>query len=93
MACCRSVDARQHEADLLLSLDPFLPAGTKKAAKVYTIACHPLQPRVVAVGANTGTCLVPDKSPRRAVFRVYWTLALAAHPHVKHLISANDRGV
>ena len=81
-ACRRSVDARQHEADLLLSLDPFLPAGTKKAAKVYTVACHPLQPHIVAVGANAGTCLVLDKSPRRAVFRVCWTVALTAHSHI-----------
>ena len=87
------MDARQHEADLLLSLDPFLPAGTKKAAKVYTIACHPLQPHVIAVGANAGTSLVPEKSPRRTLIRVCWTFALTAHSHVKHLISDNDKGM
>jgi hypothetical protein len=48
-------DGRQQDATPLLSLENFLPVGTKKAAKVYTIACHPLLSHIVAVGANSGT--------------------------------------
>lgn len=50
----RSVDGQAQDAQQLLSLDSFLPVGTKKAAKVYTVASHPLRPDVIAVGANTG---------------------------------------
>lgn len=41
------------------ALDAVLPAGHKKAPKIYAIACHPLQPHIVAVGANAGACSVP----------------------------------
>lgn len=51
---CRPVNGRQQSASSLLVLDIFLPLGTKKAAKVYIIACHPLLPHVVAIGANAG---------------------------------------
>jgi len=47
-------DGRVQDAMPLISLDNFLPVGTKKAAKVYTVACHPLLTHVVAVGANSG---------------------------------------
>lgn len=53
-ACGRQPDARQQPASLLLSLENYLPVGTKKTAKVYTVTQHPLQPDVVAVGANAG---------------------------------------
>ncbi|KAK9822211.1 hypothetical protein WJX81_006190 [Elliptochloris bilobata] len=36
------------------ALDSVLPAGHKKAPKIYALACHPLQPHLVAVGANAG---------------------------------------
>jgi hypothetical protein len=35
-------------------LEALLPAGQKKSPKVYALAAHPLQPHVLAVGANTG---------------------------------------
>ena len=31
-----------------------MPQGQKKVPKVYQIACHPLQPHLVAVAANAG---------------------------------------
>ena len=37
------------------ALESLLPAGQKKVPKVYRIAAHPLQPHLLAVGANTGT--------------------------------------
>lgn len=38
----------------MASLDSLVPAGQKKAPKVYAVACHPLLPHLIAVGANTG---------------------------------------
>ena len=38
----------------LATLETDVPAGTKKAPKLYTAACHPLMPHIVAVGANSG---------------------------------------
>lgn len=38
----------------LISLESILPNGQKKVPKVYQIACHPLQPHLVAVAANAG---------------------------------------
>ena len=40
----------------LISLESILPNGQKKVPKVYQIACHPLQPHLVAVAANAGDC-------------------------------------
>ena len=40
----------------LISLESMLPNGQKKVPKVYQIACHPLQPHLVAVAANAGDC-------------------------------------
>lgn len=40
----------------LISLESILPNGQKKVPKVYQIACHPLQPHLVAVAANAGNC-------------------------------------
>lgn len=54
LCACRLANGRQQSASSLLLLDNYLPLGTKKAAKVYTIACHPLLMHVVAVGANAG---------------------------------------
>ena len=38
----------------LISLESLLLAGQKKVPKIYAIAVHPLQPHIVAVGANAG---------------------------------------
>lgn len=38
----------------MASLESLVPAGQKKAPKVYAVACHPLLPHLIAVGANTG---------------------------------------
>ncbi len=38
----------------LISLESLLPNGQKKVPKVYQIACHPLQPHLIAVAANAG---------------------------------------
>lgn len=53
-------DGRQQDANLLSSLDN-LPLGTKKAAKCYVIARHPLNPEIVAVGSNAGNFLMRSK--------------------------------
>lgn len=50
----RLANGRQQSATSLIMLDNYLPLGSKKAAKVYTIACHPLLPHLVAIGANAG---------------------------------------
>ena len=39
----------------LAMLEALIPPGTKKLPKIYTAACHPVLPHVVAVAANTGT--------------------------------------
>ena len=39
----------------LAALEALIPPGTKKTPKLYTAACHPVLPHVVAVAANTGT--------------------------------------
>lgn len=41
-------------AEELISLESLLLAGQKKVPKIYAIAVHPLQPHIVAVGANAG---------------------------------------
>ncbi len=41
----------------LISLESLLPNGQKKVPKVYQIACHPLQPHLIAVAANAGDYL------------------------------------
>jgi len=51
---CRHPSGRQLEAKELISLESLLLAGQKKSPKIYTIAVHPLQPHIVAVGANAG---------------------------------------
>ncbi|KAL3133386.1 hypothetical protein ABBQ38_007254 [Trebouxia sp. C0009 RCD-2024] len=48
----------------LISLESILPNGLKKVPKVYQIACHPLQPHLVAVAANAG-CAVLSFDPYR----------------------------
>lgn len=48
--------SRQLEVREVASLDSLVPAGQKKLPKVYRVACHPLLPHVIAVGANTGAC-------------------------------------
>ena len=51
---CRQPGGKQLEAKELISLESLLLAGQKKAPKIYTLAVHPLQPHIVAVGANAG---------------------------------------
>lgn len=51
-------NGRQQNASGMLNLDNYLPLGSKRVAKVYTIACHPLLPHVVAIGANAGMGLL-----------------------------------
>jgi hypothetical protein len=46
--------SRQLQVKELTSLEGLVPSGQKKAPKVYTMATHPLQPHLVAVGSNTG---------------------------------------
>ena len=55
----RQPGGKQLEAKELISLESLLLAGQKKAPKIYTLAVHPLQPHVVAVGANAGKMLLP----------------------------------
>ena len=55
-----------------------LPAGHKKAPKIYAIACHPLQPHIVAVGANAGTCCLPAVAECSAMDLGYGISANAA---------------
>lgn len=40
--------------DQLMAMEHLIPPGQKKVAKVYTAACHPLLPHLVAVAANSG---------------------------------------
>ncbi|KAK9819592.1 hypothetical protein WJX72_000101 [[Myrmecia] bisecta] len=40
------------------SVEQLLPAGSKKVPKVYQMACHPLLPHLVALGANSGFALL-----------------------------------
>lgn len=42
----------------LISLESLLPNGQKKIPKVYQIACHSLQPHLVAVAANAGCAIL-----------------------------------
>lgn len=39
----------------LIAMEHLIPPGQKKVPKVYTAACHPLLPHLVAVAANSGT--------------------------------------
>ncbi len=39
---------------LLTAMEHLIPPGAKKVPKVYTAACHPLLPHLVAVAANSG---------------------------------------
>ena len=55
----RCPGTRGLEVTQLASLEGLLPAGTKKVPKIYTVACHPLRPHLVAVGANCGESLNP----------------------------------
>ena len=50
----RCPGTRGLEVTQLASLEGLLPAGTKKVPKIYTVACHPLRPHLVAIGANCG---------------------------------------
>ena len=36
-------------------MEHLIPPGQKKVAKVYTAACHPLLPHMVAIAANSGS--------------------------------------
>ena len=56
----RHPGGKQLEAKELISLESLLLAGQKKAPKIYTLAVHPLQPHIVAVGANAGKTLCTD---------------------------------
>ena len=58
-ACDRCPGTRGLEVTQLGGLEGLLPAGTKKVPKIYTVACHPLRPHLVAVGANCGESLDP----------------------------------
>lgn len=49
--------SRQLETSMLANLEGLLLPGTKKVPKIYKMACHPLQPHLVAVGANAGPLL------------------------------------
>jgi hypothetical protein len=40
--------------DQLMAMEHLIPTGQKKVAKVYTAACHPLLPHLVAIAANSG---------------------------------------
>ncbi|BDA49478.1 hypothetical protein COCOBI_14-0960 [Coccomyxa sp. Obi] len=63
--------SRQLEVREVASLDSLVPAGQKKLPKVYRVACHPLLPHVIAVGANTGVGLLsfdPQVPPPVAPF-------------------------
>lgn len=51
---CRHPGGKQLEAKELISLESLLLAGQKKAPKIYALAVHPLQPHIIAVGANAG---------------------------------------
>ena len=47
------------KVEQLINLESLLPNGQKKIPKVYQIACHPLQPHLVAVAANAGESSFP----------------------------------
>ena len=64
---------RQQSAAGILNLDNYLPLGSKKAAKVYAITCHPLLPHVVAIGANAGASPADSMPQQKAT-------ALPFHP-------------
>ena len=51
---CRRLSRSQLQTEELISLESLLLAGQKKVPKIYAIAVHPLQPHIVAVGANAG---------------------------------------
>ena len=42
----------------LALLETLIPPGTKKLPKLYTAACHPVLPHIVAVASNTGVLQV-----------------------------------
>ena len=50
--------SRQLETVMLANLEQLLLPGTKKVPKIYALACHPLQPHLLAVGANAGACCI-----------------------------------
>ena len=41
----------------LAALESEIPPGSKKMPKLYSAACHPLMPHIVAVAANSGALL------------------------------------
>ena len=47
----------------LALLETLIPPGTKKVPKLYTAACHPVLPHIVAVASNTGTAPSLPPSP------------------------------
>lgn len=57
---------------MLANLEQLLLPGAKKVPKIYVLACHPLQPHLVAVGANAGawlrSCFVLASPPRLLLF-------------------------
>ena len=63
---CRYPTSRQLAVAQQAALDAVLPAGHKKAPKIYAIACHPLQPHIVAVGTNAGARYSPASAARSA---------------------------
>ena len=50
--------------DQLMAMEHLIPPGQKKVAKVYTAACHPLLPHLVAIAANSGQPLRVEPNTR-----------------------------
>ncbi len=71
LACVsRYPTSRQLGVKEVAALDSLLPAGQKKAPKVYRIAAHPLQPHLLAVGANTGAHYTGDVTQRGSALHI-----------------------
>lgn len=54
----------------LLAMEHLIPPGHKKVPKVYTAACHPTLPHLLAVAANSGDApppLLPSANPTAGI--------------------------
>jgi hypothetical protein len=65
--------------DQLLAMEHLIPPGQKKVAKVYTAACHPLLPHLVAIAANSGPLLTGAGHQTGIVMRRMSSRRLTAH--------------
>lgn len=73
----------------MASLDSLVPAGQKKAPKVYAIASHPLLPHLIAAGANTG---VPPSWQLRNILQIKLNLLLQSSSYL-HLGMCCHQGI